>query len=277
MVVGQVEPLCNLLARSCHVWDVTNPHGSHALDCSRAGALIDAFLLDELQASDAARLAAHVKGCAACAAEIGGSTRVLGLLGSLPVARPTPDLDERILFAALDDRAKRHDRRSWLSDLRTQVLRGAMRTTGTLMVTILSVALLGGAFVFAASQFVTSLPVFNQSANIPPVATPTLTPVPAAQTAEPTNNATPRPSSAVSATPEPVVTPAVGTATSPEPTASPTPGPSPTPEASASPTPSIEPSPSATSEPTASPTPEPSSTEKPRRTPPPSGDPTPSP
>ena len=112
-------------------------------------------------AANAARLAVHVKGCAACTAEIGGSTRVLGLLGSLPMPRPTPDLDERILLAAFRDRARRHDHRSWLATLRTQVLRGAMRTTGTLIVTILSVALLGGAFVFAASQFVSSFPGFS--------------------------------------------------------------------------------------------------------------------
>ena len=172
---------------------MTNPHVGPALDCTRARALIDAFLLDELGSADAARLAAHVKGCAACAAEIGSSTRVLGLLGSLPVQRPMPDLDERILMAALDDRARRHAHRSWLSDLRTQVIRGAMRTTGTLLVTILSVALLGGAFVFAASQVVAQLPVFTQRATLPPVATPT-TSVPAAQTAEPSTTDTPRPS-----------------------------------------------------------------------------------
>jgi len=258
---------------------VTNPH---ALDCARARELIDLFLLDDLLAADAARLAAHVKGCAACTAEIGSSTRVLGLLGSLPVPRPTPDLDERILLAALDDRTRRHAQRSWLSDLRTQVLRGAMRTTGTLIVTILSVALLGGAFVFAASQVVSNFPILaGPRATIPPVATPT-TSVPAAQTAEPSTTAPARPSPVVSATPEPVITPApteppAQTAT-PEPAATPsaTPEPTPTP----TPTPSAEPSatPSATAEPTPSPTPtpEPSPTDK-RRTPPPSAEPTPSP
>jgi hypothetical protein len=253
---------------------VTNPHAGHALDCAHARELIDLFLLDDLLAADAARLATHVKGCPACAAEIGSSTRVLGLLGSLPTPRPTPDLDERILTAALDDRARRRDHHSWLSDLRTQVLRGAMRTTGTLIVTIMTVALLGGAFVFAASQVVSNFPVFvGPRATIPPVATPT-TSVPAAQTAEPSTISTPRPSSVVSATPEPVITPAP---TVVEPTASPEPSASPsaTPEPSATPTPSAEPSPSATAEPTPSPTPEPtvSPTEKPRRTPPPSAGP----
>jgi hypothetical protein len=258
---------------------VTNPHDSRPLDCAHARELIDLFLLDDLLATDAARLAVHVKGCAACAAEIGSSTRVLGLLGSLPIPRATPDLDERILLAALDDRARRRDRYSWLSDLRTQVLRGAMRTTGTLVVTIMTVALLGGAFVFAASQFV--VPVFNGGggrATLPPVATPT-TSVPAAQTAEPSTNSTPRPSSVVSATPAPSATqvPTAEPTVSPEPSASPssTPTPTPTPEPSLTPTPTVEPSPSATAQPTPTPTPEPtaSPTEKPRRTPPPSAGP----
>jgi hypothetical protein len=262
---------------------VTNPHVGHTLDCARAREFIDLFLLDDLLAADATRLAAHVKGCAACAAEIGSSTRVLGLLGSLPVPRPTPDLDERILLAAIDDRTQRHARRSWLSDLRSQVLRGAMRTTGTLIVTILSVALLGGAFVFAASQVVSNFPSFvGPRGTIPPVATPT-TSVPAAQTAEPSTTATPRPTPVEAVTPAPVITPAP---TSPPPavTAAPSATPTATPEASPTPTPtptpSAEPSatPSATAEPTPSPTPtpEPSPTDK-RRTPPPSDEPTPSP
>ena len=110
--------------------DVTNPHVGHALDCARARALIDAFLLDELGPADAARLAAHVKGCAACTAEIGSSTRVLGLLGSLTCRGPRRTSTSGSCVAALDDRARRRAHRSWLSDLRTQVIRGAMRTTG---------------------------------------------------------------------------------------------------------------------------------------------------
>ena len=231
---------------------MTNPQVGHALDCARARALIDAFLLDELEPTDAARLAAHVKGCAACTAEIGGSTRVLGLLGALPTPRPTPDLDERILLAAFEDRRQRGAHRSWLSDLRTQVLRGAMRTTGTLIVTIMTVALLGGAFVFAASQVVAQLPAFHPvaRATLEPVATPTLTPASAVPTAAPgTNTATPRPSSGASATPSPEPTPAP--TPSPEPSATPEASPSASPslEPSASPSPSVEPSPSATAEP----------------------------
>ncbi len=253
---------------------MTNPQAGHALDCARARTLIDAFLLDELGSADAARLAAHVKGCAACTAEIGSSTRVLGLLGSLPVPRPTVDLDERILLAALDDRANRRAHRSWLWDLRTQVIRGAMRTTGTLVVTILSVALLGGAFVFAASQFV--VPAFN-SATIAPVATPTPTLDQAAQPAEPGTTPTARPSPVDSATPAPVI--AVAPTDSPAPTiaAEPTSEPSPSATPEPSPTPTPEPSPSATAEPSPTPAPTPSPTEKPRRTPPPSAEPTPSP
>jgi len=256
---------------------VTNPHGDHALDCARARELIDAFLLDELEPADAARLAAHVKGCPTCAAEIGGSTRVLGLLGSLPTPRPMPDLDERILLAAFEDRRRRHEHRSWLSDLRTQVIRGAMRTTGTLIVTIVTVALLGGAFVFAASQMVAQLPPFQPvaRATLPPVATPTLTPASAAPTAAPgTATATPRPTSGVSATPSPEPTPVPTLSPEPSPTPELSASPTPSEEPSASPSPTVEPTPTATPEPTPSPTPSPSPTDK-RRTPPPSFSPSP--
>ncbi|MBI3749845.1 MAG: zf-HC2 domain-containing protein [Chloroflexi bacterium] len=256
---------------------MTNPHGDNALDCAHARDLIDAFLLDELEPTDAARLAAHVKSCAACAAEIGGSTRVLGLLGTLSTPRPMPDLDERILVAAFEDRRRRHEHRSWLSDLRTQVIRGAMRTTGTLVVTIMTVALLGGAFVFAASQFVTQLQPFQpvQHATVPPVATPTLTPVSAVPTAPPGSaTATPRPSSGPSATPQ--TEPTTAPTATPEPSATPelSASPSPSVEPSASPTPSVEPTPTPTAEPTPTPTPSPSPTDK-RRTPPPSISPLP--
>jgi hypothetical protein len=241
-------------------------------------------LLDELDAPDAARLAQHVKGCAACTVEIGSSTRVLGLLGSLDVPHATADLDQRILVAAFDERARRRSQRSWLSDLRTQVIRGAMRTTGTLIVTILSVALLGGAFVFAASQVVLQLPPFVARVTLAPVSTPTIS-VPAPQSAEPTTTATPRPSSVVSASPEVVISPTPSTPppSSAAPTVSPTPEPSasPTPEPTAEPTPTpsstVEPSPSASVEPTPTPEPSASPTDKPKRTPPPSAEPSPSP
>jgi len=259
---------------------VTTTHGDLALDCAHARDLIDAFLLDELEPADAARLAAHVKGCPACAAEIGGSTRVLGLLGSLSAPRPMPDLDERILAAVFEDRRRGHAHRSWLSDLRTQVLRGEMRTTGTLVVTIMTVALLGGAFVFAASQVVSQLPPFQPvaRATLTPVPTSTLKPVTAGPTAAPaTPTATPRPTKGASATPtaEPTATP------SPSPSASPTPqaSPSPTPTVEPTPTPTntAEPTPTPSAEPTPTPTASASPTDKPKRTPPPSAEPSPSP
>ncbi|MBI2763887.1 MAG: zf-HC2 domain-containing protein [Chloroflexi bacterium] len=246
---------------------MTNPPAGPPLDCAHARALIDAFLVDELDPVDAARLSAHVKGCAACTVEIGGSTLVMTLLGSLPTPSSTPRLDERILLAALDDRTRRHAHRSWLSDLRTQVIRGTMRTTATLMATIVSVALLGAVIVLAASQIVPQLGVFTgQRATIAPVATPTPS-VPAVQSAEPSTTAKPRPSPVISATPVPVIVPA------PTDSAAPTMSPEPSPL----PTPSIEPSPSPTAEPTATPTPTPQPTEKPRRTQPPPVEPTPSP
>ncbi len=245
---------------------MTNPQVGHALDCPHARELIDAFLLDELGSADAARLAAHVKGCAACTAEIGSSTRVLGLLGSLPVPRPTADLDERILLAALDDRARRGANRSWLSDLRTQVIRGAMRTTGTLMVTILSVALLGGAFVFAASQVVAQFPAFTSGATMPAEVTPTPETTPE-QTAVPTATPTGSPTPAVVA-----VTPTIEP--TPVPTAEPTLASTETPTPTQAATPEPTPEPAASSEPTPTPTPVPA--EKPRRTPPPSASPSPS-
>ena len=254
---------------------MTNPPVSHALDCPRAGALIDAFLLDELEPADAARLAAHVKGCAACTAEIGGSTRVLGLLGALPTPRPSAELDERILLAAFEDRRRRGAQRSWLSDLRSQVIRGAMRTTGTLIVTILTVALLGGAFVFAASQVVAQLPVFAPiaRATLAPAATPSLPAASTAPTAAPgTASPSAHPSPGAPATPAPE--PSATAVPSPEPSASPAASPSPSVEPSASPSPSVEPSPSPSAQPTPTPTPTPSPTptDK-RRTPPPSAAP----
>ena len=129
------------------------------IDHAAARRLIDAFLVDDLLDQDAARLAAHVEGCPACAAEIGGTTRLLALFGSLPTPQASPDLDERIYAAAIADRVHRHDRRSWLGDLRKQVFRGAVRTTGTLMVAIVTVAFLGGAFVLAAAYFTQPPPV----------------------------------------------------------------------------------------------------------------------
>ncbi|HYN49020.1 MAG TPA: zf-HC2 domain-containing protein [Candidatus Nanopelagicales bacterium] len=253
------------------------PVGREPLEHAQARRLIDAFLLDDLAGPDAARLAAHVKGCPACAAELGGTTRLLALLGSLPTPPPAPDLDERILVAALRDRARRHEHRSWLATLWTQVLRGAVRTTSTLVVTIVAVALLGGTLVLAAG-FIT------QAAFAPPpraTVHPDMTPTHAPTLVSPTVPATPLP--AVTAAPTPAPT------TGPEVTPQPTPAPTETPAVTAQPTaaptetpaptitPAPTPSPSATAEPTPEPSPTPVPTEKPRRTPPPSASPSPTP
>jgi len=235
------------------------------LDHAAARHLIDAFLVDDLLAQDAARLAAHVKGCPACASEIGGTTRLLALLGSLPMPPPTPDLDERIYAAAIADRAKRHDHRSWLANLRTQVFWGAGRTTGTLMVAIVTIAFLGGAFVLASAYF-------TQPNNTPPphgTVAPDMTPTPAPTKVESTAPAATPP--AVVATPVPTAKPVV----TPEPTPVPSASPSPSPEPSVTPAPS--PSATAVPSPTPTPSPTPSPTEKPRRTPPPSASPSPTP
>ena len=235
------------------------------LDHAAARRLIDSFLVDDLLAQDAARLAAHVKECPACAAEIGGTTRLLALLGSLPTPPPTPDLDERIYAAAIADRARRHDHRSWLANLRTQVFRGAVRTTGTLMVAIVTVAFLGSAFVLAAAFFTQPTPTPTPHGTV----APDMTPTPAPTKVEPTAPAETPP--AVVATPAPTAKPVV----TPEPTPAPSASPTPSPEPSATPAPS--PSASAEPSPSPSPSPAPSPTEKPRRTPPPSVAPSPTP
>jgi hypothetical protein len=245
------------------------PHDS-APECVAARRQIEAYLLNDLSETEARSLAVHVRGCPACATQLRESTRLLGLLGSLPGANPSPDLDERIVLAAIQDRLRRHEHRSWLSDLRIQVFRGAMRTTGTLMVTIVSVALLGGAFVFAATSFFTP----RQSAQVP---TPSAT---FSAEVTPTTEPTPRPTATPAAPVHGSPTPAVSTAT-PEPTPEPTPAP--TPELSPTPAPTETPAPTpvVTAEPTPQPTaseqPTPTPTEKVRRTPIPSPSPSVSP
>ncbi len=251
------------------------PVGRDPLEHAQARHLIDAFLVDELAGPDAARLAAHVKDCPACAAELGGATRLLALLGSLPTPAPAPDLDERILTAALRDRARRHEHRSWLADLRTQIFRGAVRTTGTLVVTIVTVAVLGGAFVLAVGYIGQVALAPQPRATVQPDMTPTpaptlvVTAVPA--TPPPTAAPTPAPTSGPVVTAEPTAAPTATPELTPEPTPAPTETPAPTI------TPAPTPSPSATAEPTPTPSPTPVPTEKPRRTPPPSPSPSPTP
>ena len=236
------------------------PVGREPLEHAHARRLIDAFLVDDLLRSDAARLAAHVKGCPACAAELGGTTRLLALLGSLPTPPPAPDLDERILSAALRDRERRHDQRFWLMSLPTQVFRGAVRTTGTLVVTVVTVAVLGGTLVLAAG-FV------SQAAWAPPRVTlaPEMTPTPAPTLIQAAAPQTQRPVVTTQPTDEPTPEPIVAPTDTPEPT------PAPTPIVTAEPTPA--PTPTATAEPTPLPTPAP--TKRPRPTPRPSASPSP--
>jgi anti-sigma factor RsiW len=263
------------------------------MTCDRARHLIDRYAVDELSAADARALAAHVRTCVPCAAEMAGVTRLVGILTALPDVQPTPDLDERILLAAFADRDARHATRTWWADLRVQLLRGTFRTTGTLIATVLAVALLGATFVFAASTFF-KLP-FTGSGTIPPVptqtaapadtgvpgpSTPTVTvaPVPSAQ---PTTEPTAEPTAQPAVTRPPVATQEPTPPPTPEPTPEITPAttPQPTPEPTIQPTPqpTATDQPSPTASPAESPTPEPSITEKPRRTPPPSPTPTPSP
>jgi hypothetical protein len=252
---------------------------SAPLACDAAGALIDAYVLDELDQAGRLALADHVRSCAACAAELGGATRLVGLLASTPPAESSPDLDERVILAAIADRRRRHEHRSWLAGLPVLIFRGAARTTGTLVVTIVAVALLGSAFVFAVGGFIAqtaqNLP---PSVTFTPEVTPTLAPT-HEQTAAPAatpERGTQKPE-VVAATPAPTPPPTVAAtpAATPEPTSTlaPEPTPAPTPEPTALPT--VSPSPSA--EPTPEPTPTPTPTEKPRRTPPPSASPSPSP
>lgn len=229
------------------------------LDCASAQRLIEAFLLDELAAGSGAALRAHLAGCVACTTELGGASRLIQLLADLPAPMPAPDLEERIILAAIADRQRRRERRSWLNDLPALVLRGAMRTTGTLVATVVSVALLGAAFVFAAGSLLTQTPQLGSAgATVAPEVTPTFSPTPAltvAPTVAP--QATPAPT-AVSITPAP--TPA------PVPTATPAPTPAPTPVVTPAPT----------AAPTASAEPTPTPTEEPKRTRPPSASPSPS-
>jgi len=197
----------------------------------------------------------------------------------------TSDVDERILLAAIRDRDRRHEHRSWLATLPILVFRGAVRTTGTLVVTVVTVALLGGALVLAAgllTQQVAFAP--GPRATLAPDMTPTaradagpdrhapdLAPgghFPADRSAHP--EPTPAPTVAPTATPEPTPEPTpVVTATpvpprgadpdahrdrgadpEPSPTPVPTKRPRPTPTPSASPSPTPTPAPSASPSPT---------------------------
>ena len=87
----------------------------------RAARLIDAYLLDGLDEAASQELARHVRGCTACAAELGGATRLMELLRTLPEPAVSSDFDARIIGAVLADRQRRVDHRSWLGNLPRQV------------------------------------------------------------------------------------------------------------------------------------------------------------
>ena len=263
------------------------------MTCDRARHFIDQYAVDELSATDARALASHVRTCAPCAAEMAGVTRLVGILSALSDVPATPDFEERILAAAFADRDRRHAKRTWIADLRVQLLRGTARTTGTLIATILAVALLGATFVFAAGNYF-RLP-FTGGGSIPSVPTqspapadtgvpspssatvtdaPVVVPATPSRTDTPTEppviRVTPAPATvppAVTPEPTPEITPEITPAPTPEPTVAPTEQPTPQPTATEQPSPTVSP--------VESPTPEPSVTEKPRRTPPPSPTPTP--
>jgi hypothetical protein len=268
-----------------------HPVNQSRLDCAAARRLIDLYLVDELDERDAMVLADHVRECPACSVELGGATRLIGLLGSLPAPTASPDLDERIVMAAIADRRQRTQHVApWWAGLPAQIARGTMRTTGTLVATMVVVALMGGAFAFAAAGFIAQTATdLAGRGTVAPVTTPTLAPTsnPAAPTATPDEGSsqpaalTVSPEPTEAPTDKPTVDPTANQEPAPEPTPEPTIEATATPEPSIAATPEPTPAPTATPKPTPTatpaPTPEPSPspTEKPRRTPPPS--PTPSP
>ncbi len=156
------------------------------VDCASAHRLIDAYLLGALEGASATALRMHVADCAACSVELRGFIGLIELVAALPAPAASLDLDERLILAAIADRRRRHEHRSWLRDLPRLVFRGAMRTTGTLLVTLATVALLGSALVFAAGNFFAGTALIHTpSATVAPEVTPTLAPTPQ-QTAVPT-------------------------------------------------------------------------------------------
>ena len=219
--------------------------------CTSAHALIDAFVAEGLSRADAATLSDHVRDCAACAARLRSVTRLADLLSSLPEVEPAPGFEARQFAAVLADRARRGEHRSWLSDLRVQIVRGMLRTTGTLAATITAVALLGAAFVLAASNLFSGIAQVVLPAPHTPHATAPL--VAAAPTPAPTV-------SAVTITPTPTPQPTPVPTPRPTPIVTPTPVPAtPTPQPTEQPTPTAAiPTPTATVQPAPTPTPEPS-------------------
>ena len=226
------------------------------MTCEHARALIDRFVLDELSPAQARTLADHVRGCVACTAELAGASRLIELLATLPEVAPSPEFEARIFAAVVADRQRRHAHRSWLGDLRAQILRGTLRTTGTFAATVALVALLAVGGVWAASNLfmgpLLSAGVLHDGTPRPTLATPTGTPTgPAAAvplTPAPAPTVTPR-VIVITVTPSP--------APSERPTLRPSTQPTPAPVVLAAPTasPSAAPVASAGSSPTPSPTP----------------------
>jgi hypothetical protein len=270
--------------------------------CDRARVLIDQFVVDELRDADRAELAEHLRGCPACAAELGGTTRLLELLSSLPDVAPREGFDARILAAAIAERDRRQASHGWIRDLWTQAWRGAVRTTGTFLVSVVAITVLGVSFVVGAATIAhVPLPFVN---IIPgPYTTPGPThsqePAPSLAPSTPTvEPATPKPAprsqqpgESVPVVVGPVIVPTPSNQPQATPTAAPTEAPTPTPTPTATPapvtptpteapavTPTPVPTETATPTPTPSPTPEPASpTPKPRRTQTPAPTPTPLP
>jgi len=69
--------------------------------------LIQDWLDGELAPERAARLEAHVAGCAACSAEASGYRALFGELRALPLLDPRPELFHRIMDEVLPQRAPR--------------------------------------------------------------------------------------------------------------------------------------------------------------------------
>lgn len=263
------QAACNFSAPTRHVDGVTYSERLPSA-CLQARPLLDAYLLDELDEAGSVTLADHLRSCAACSAELGGAARLIGLMRLLPEVEPSPDLDERVTLAVIAAHRQRHEHRSWLSDLPRTIARGAARTTGTLVVTIVSVAMLGAAFVFAAAGFIATTANNPTRTPTPPTDEPTMLPVAVGtEMTTPTSKPTGTPVS-------PTAPPPVVIFVTPEPTPAPTPSAEPTPGPVSPPAVSLSPTSAPTVTPEPTPSPSPSPTDK-RRTPPPTQSPSPSP
>ena len=67
-------------------------------------ALLQEWLDGELAPTEAARVEAHVEGCAACAADVEAFRLVFADLSALPLLEPSPELHTRIMDAVLPAR-----------------------------------------------------------------------------------------------------------------------------------------------------------------------------